>query len=44
MAMACRRGGLGTDVMWARETKGELHDWLEKTFNDFWAAAGTKTC
>jgi hypothetical protein len=44
MAMACRRGGLRTDVMWAKETKVELQDWLEETFNDFWAAAGAKTC
>ena len=40
LAMAFQRNVLGTLLIWAMQSKGELHAWLNKTLQDFWAIAG----
>jgi hypothetical protein len=37
--MAFQRSVLGTLLLWAIQTKGDLEAWLDQTFTDFWAAA-----
>jgi AcrR family transcriptional regulator len=39
LAMALQRSFWGTMLMWAMQPKADLHAWLDKTFEDFWAAA-----
>jgi AcrR family transcriptional regulator len=36
MALAFQRGVIGTMLLWAISEKGQLRDWLEKAFHDFW--------
>lgn len=38
LAMALQRSFWGTMLMWAMQSRPDLHDWLDKTFEDFWAA------
>ena len=42
LAMTFQRNVLGTLLIWAMQSKGELHAWLEKALEDFWEVAGTK--
>jgi AcrR family transcriptional regulator len=42
LAMAIQRSVLGTLLLWAMHSQGELKPWLEETFIDFWAAAAAK--
>jgi len=42
LAMAFQRSVLGTLLLWAIQTKGDLEEWLDQTFADFWAAAETR--
>lgn len=39
LAMALQRSFWGTMLMWAMHSRTDLHKWLDKTFEDFWAAA-----
>jgi len=39
LAMNLQRNFWGTMLIWALQSKGDLHAWLDKTFEDFWAAA-----
>lgn len=39
LAMTFQRSVIGTLLMWAIRSEGKLNDWLEKTFQDFWAVA-----
>jgi AcrR family transcriptional regulator len=42
MAMTFQRGALGTLLLWAMQAQGDLHAWLDKALEDFWAVAGAK--
>jgi len=42
LAMTFQRNVLGTLLIWAMQSTGDLHAWLEKTLEDFWEAAGAK--
>jgi hypothetical protein len=42
VAMTFQRGVLGTLLLWAMQSQGDLHAWLDKALEDFWAAAGAK--
>jgi len=42
LAMAFQRSVLGTLLIWAMQSKGDLHTRLSKTLEDFWALAGEK--
>jgi AcrR family transcriptional regulator len=42
LAMTFQRGVLGTLLLWAMQSKGDVHAWLEKTLEDFWAVAQPK--
>jgi AcrR family transcriptional regulator len=42
LAMTFQRNVLGTLLIWALQSKGDLHAWLDKTFDDFWTVAGGK--
>ena len=42
LAMTFQRNVLGTLLIWTMQPKGDLHDWLDKTLEDFWDMAGTK--
>ena len=39
LAMTFQRGVLGTLLLWAMHSHGDVHTWLEQTFEDFWAVA-----
>ena len=39
LAMTFQRGVLGTILLWAMQSPSDVHAWLEKTFEDFWAVA-----
>lgn len=39
LAMTFQRNVLGTLLIWAMQTKGDLHVWLGKTLEDFWDIA-----
>jgi len=39
LAMALQRNILGTLLIWAMQSKGNPHAWLESTFEDFWEIA-----
>jgi AcrR family transcriptional regulator len=39
LAMTFQRGVLGTLLLWAMHSQGDVHTWLEKTLEDFWAIA-----
>ena len=41
LAMTFQRNVLGTLLIWAIQSKGELHLWLGKALEDFWEVAGT---
>lgn len=36
LAMAFQRSVIGTLVLWAMQTEGDLDAWIDKTFEDFW--------
>lgn len=36
LAMAFQRNVIGTLVLWAMQTEGDLDAWIEKTFQDYW--------
>jgi AcrR family transcriptional regulator len=42
LAMTFQHGVLGTLLLWAMQSQGDLHAWLDKALEDFWAAAGAK--
>jgi AcrR family transcriptional regulator len=42
LAMAFQRSVLGTLLIWAMQSKGDLHTRLGKTLEDFWALAGAR--
>ena len=42
LAMAFQRNVLGTLLLWAIQSKGDLDAWLDQAFTDFWAAAETR--
>jgi AcrR family transcriptional regulator len=42
LAMTFQRNVLGTLLIWAMQSKGDLHGWLGKTLEDFWDMAGAK--
>jgi AcrR family transcriptional regulator len=42
LAMTFQRNVLGTLLIWAMQTQGDLHGWLGKTLEDFWEVAGAK--
>jgi AcrR family transcriptional regulator len=42
LAMAFQRNVLGTLLIWAMQSKGDLHAWLGKTLEDFWVLADAK--
>jgi AcrR family transcriptional regulator len=39
LALALQRTFWGATLLWAIQSKGDLHAWLDKAFEDFWAAA-----
>ncbi|HEY1263842.1 MAG TPA: helix-turn-helix domain-containing protein [Terriglobales bacterium] len=39
LALAFQRNVFGTLLLWAMQSKGDVHSWLEKTLEDFWDAA-----
>lgn len=39
LAMTFQRNVIGTLLLWAMQNEGDLDAWIEKTFQDFWAAA-----
>jgi AcrR family transcriptional regulator len=41
IALAFQRGVIGTLVLWAMQSDGDLYAWVEAAFRDFWAATGT---
>jgi AcrR family transcriptional regulator len=43
LAMTFQRSVLGTLLIWAMQSKGDLHVWLEKALADFWTVAGVKS-
>lgn len=42
LAMTFQRNVVGTLLIWAMQSKGELHAWLGKTLEDFWEVAQVK--
>lgn len=42
LAMTFQRGVLGTLLLWAMHAQGDLHAWLDKALEDFWAVAGVQ--
>ncbi|HEY6348779.1 MAG TPA: TetR family transcriptional regulator [Candidatus Angelobacter sp.] len=42
LAMAFQRNAIGTLLLWAMQSEGDLGAWIEKTFHDFWSAAETR--
>jgi len=36
LALAFQRGVLGTLLLWAMQPAGNLHEWLDQAFRDFW--------
>jgi AcrR family transcriptional regulator len=42
LAMTFQRGVLGTLLLWAMQSQDDLHAWLDKALEDFWAAADAK--
>ena len=38
LALALQRSFWGAMLIWTMQSKGDLHAWLDKTFEDFWAA------
>ena len=38
LALAFQRNVLGTLLLWAMQPSADLHEWLEETFTDLWAA------
>jgi AcrR family transcriptional regulator len=42
VAMTFQRNVLGTVLVWAMQSSGDLHAWLEKAFEDFWTAVEAK--
>jgi len=42
LAMTFQRGVLGTLLLWAMQSRGDLHAWLQKTLEDFWTVAAEK--
>jgi hypothetical protein len=42
LAMVFQRNVLGTLLIWAMQSKGDLHSWLDKTLEDFWGIASAK--
>jgi len=38
LALALQRTFWGAMLLWAMQSKGDLRDWLDRTFEDFWAA------
>ena len=42
LAMTFQRNVLGTLLIWAMQSTGDLHAWLEEMFEDFWEAAGAE--
>jgi AcrR family transcriptional regulator len=43
LAMTFQRGVFGTLLLWAMQSQGDLHAWLDKALEDFWAAASPGT-
>jgi AcrR family transcriptional regulator len=43
LAMTFQRGVLGTVLLWAMQSKGNLHEWLDKALEDFWTIATKKS-
>jgi len=39
LAMTFQRNVIGTLLLWAMQSDGDLDAWIEKTFHDFWSAA-----
>jgi AcrR family transcriptional regulator len=39
MAMTFQRSVVGTLLLWAMQSEGDLDAWIEKTFDDFWSMA-----
>jgi len=42
LAMAFQRNVIGTLVLWAMQTEGDLDAWIEKTFRDFWGMVSSQ--
>ena len=42
LAMTLQRSVLGTLLIWAMQSKGDLQGWLGKTLEDFWEIASVK--
>jgi|KBSSwiStaDraftv2_1062776.scaffolds.fasta_scaffold04510_4 hypothetical protein len=42
LAMTLQRNVPGTLLIWAMQSQGNPHTWLEKTFDDFWEIVGAK--
>src|SRR5215469_8924915 len=42
LAMAFQRNVIGTLVLWAMQTEGDLDAWIEKTFQDFWGMVSSQ--
>lgn len=43
LAMTFQRNVIGTLLLWAMQSKGDLDAWIERTFRDFWAAAADQS-
>jgi hypothetical protein len=43
LAMTFQRSVLGTLMIWAMQSKGDLHARLDKALADFWTVAGAKS-
>lgn len=37
LAMTFQRNVIGTLLLWAMQSEGDLDEWIEKTFQDYWA-------
>jgi len=42
VALAFQRNVIGTLLLWAMQTEGDLDAWIEKTFYDFWSAVESR--
>ena len=42
LAMAFQRSVIGTLLLWAMQSEGDLDTWIDKTFEDFWGLVGSK--
>lgn len=42
VAMTFQRNVIGTLLLWAMQTEGDLDAWIEKTFYDFWSAVESR--